>query len=149
MFDLVQTLKEPHVAINGAISRNGVPRRTGVDRRTTRHQGGRSHIFSAAQPGGSLRDLARDHPEIAVRYRARIPVKHDAIFVDGCFWHGCPVHGCIPKTNRDFWQSKLDKNKQRDRLVVRELKRRGWKPLRVWQHELRRPSPLWRGWNEL
>ena len=35
MFDLVQTLKEPHVAINGAISRNGVPRRTGVDRRTT------------------------------------------------------------------------------------------------------------------
>ena len=77
MFDLVQTLKEPHVAINGAISRNGVPRRTGVDRRTTRHQGGRSHISSAAQSGGSLRDLARDHPETAVRYRARIPVKHD------------------------------------------------------------------------
>jgi DNA mismatch endonuclease (patch repair protein) len=67
-----------------------------------------------------------------------------AIFVDGCFWHGCPVHGSIPRTNRGFWQSKLEKNKQRDRVVVRELKSRGWKPLRVWQHELRRPGPLLR-----
>lgn len=43
VFDFVQALKQrnvtPHIAINGAISRNGIPRKTAVDRRTTRHPG--------------------------------------------------------------------------------------------------------------
>jgi DNA mismatch endonuclease (patch repair protein) len=67
-----------------------------------------------------------------------------AIFVDGCFWHGCPRHGSLPTTNKEFWEAKLSRNKRRDRLVVKELKKRGWRPLRVWQHELRRPGRLLR-----
>ena len=61
-----------------------------------------------------------------------------AVFVDGCFWHGCPQHGTQPATRRAFWKKKFTRNKMRDRLVNRTLRQRGWKVLRVWQHELPR-----------
>ena len=62
-----------------------------------------------------------------------------ALFVDGCFWHCCPVprHSPVPKTRRAWWKAKLDRNKARDREVNRELKRSGWKVLRIWEHEIR------------
>jgi DNA mismatch endonuclease (patch repair protein) len=58
------------------------------------------------------------------------------VFVDGCFWHGCPLHGSLPTTNRAFWRRKLARNKARDQLVNRELRRSRWKVVRFWQHEL-------------
>lgn len=61
-----------------------------------------------------------------------------AIFVDGCFWHGCPKHGTQPASNREFWKAKLARNKARDGLVKRTLRQRGWRVLRIWQHELSR-----------
>lgn len=47
------------------------------------------------------------HPDIVLRkYRT-------VIFVNGCFWHG--HDGCkyfrLPKTNVDFWQTKIEKIK--------------------------------------
>jgi len=59
-----------------------------------------------------------------------------AVFVDGCFWHCCPLHRTMPKNNGEFWQKKLDSNCIRDREVNRELKKRRWKVLRIWEHEL-------------
>ena len=59
-----------------------------------------------------------------------------ALFVDGCFWHGCPKHCRLPKTNRAFWAEKFAANKTRDRLVTRTLRAKGWRVLRVWEHEL-------------
>jgi DNA mismatch endonuclease (patch repair protein) len=59
-----------------------------------------------------------------------------AIFVDGCFWHGCPKHETKPKNNRTFWKNKFARNKARDVLVTRMLRRAGWRVLRVWEHEL-------------
>jgi DNA mismatch endonuclease (patch repair protein) len=70
------------------------------------------------------------------------PDRRIAVFVDGCFWHGCPIHGSIPKTNRSFWNEKLARNKQRDQLVNKTLKKRRWKTVRIWQHELRDTSAL-------
>ena len=61
-----------------------------------------------------------------------------AIFVDGCFWHACPLHRTPPTTNVAFWREKLARNRARDRLVTRTLKRQGWRVLRAWQHELTR-----------
>lgn len=63
-----------------------------------------------------------------------------AIFVDGCFWHGCPQHGTKPKNNAEFWMNKLASNQARDRLVTRTLRGRGWRVVRVWEHELRRKN---------
>lgn len=69
------------------------------------------------------------------------PVARLAVFVDGCFWHGCPRHYTKPANNRDFWRRKLEANRARDRLVNRELKRLGWRILRIWEHDLRLPKP--------
>ena len=59
-----------------------------------------------------------------------------AIFVDGCFWHRCPLHSQVPESNRVFWEAKLARNVERDRLVSRELKKAGWRVIRVWEHAL-------------
>ena len=59
-----------------------------------------------------------------------------AVFVDGCFWHGCEVHGTWPVVNRDYWLGKISGNAVRDRRVDDVLRRAGWEPIRVWEHEL-------------
>ena len=69
------------------------------------------------------------------------PKQRTALFVDGCFWHGCPKHGTRPATNRAFWNRKLARNRERDRLVTRTLSRQGWFVIRVWQHDLRKDNP--------
>jgi DNA mismatch endonuclease (patch repair protein) len=59
------------------------------------------------------------------------------VFVDGCFWHGCPLHGTKPKGNAAFWRAKFRRNLERDRRDTRNLRRAGWKVVRMWEHELR------------
>ena len=59
-----------------------------------------------------------------------------AVFLDGCFWHGCGLCRSIPKTNRAFWATKLEGNRNRDKKANRKLKAIGWKVVRIWEHEL-------------
>lgn len=61
--------------------------------------------------------------------------RHVAVFVDGCFWHSCPAHATVPRTNRDWWTDKLNKNVARDRETDAHLEACGWKVLRFWEHE--------------
>jgi DNA mismatch endonuclease (patch repair protein) len=58
-----------------------------------------------------------------------------AVFVDGCFWHGCPEHFIMPKTNTDYWSTKIGRNTVRDKAVNQRLADEGWTVLRVWEHE--------------
>jgi DNA mismatch endonuclease (patch repair protein) len=58
-----------------------------------------------------------------------------AVFIDGCFWHSCPQHGTIPKSNSEWWESKLNANVQRDRDTDHRLESAGWTVIRVWEHE--------------
>ena len=66
------------------------------------------------------------------------PKQKVAVFVDGCFWHGCPKCYTRPKTNRPFWDRKLEDNMARDKRVNRQLRRQGWKVIRIWQHALKK-----------
>ena len=66
------------------------------------------------------------------------PSHRVAVFVDGCFWHSCPRCGHTPKSNHKYWLPKLQKNKKRDRRVSRDLRKTGWRVLRLWEHEIRR-----------
>lgn len=59
-----------------------------------------------------------------------------AVFVDSCFWHRCPKHFTLPKTRTRFWDQKTLRNRARDRLASRELRREGWTVVRFWGHEL-------------
>ncbi|MCM2464759.1 very short patch repair endonuclease [Methanoculleus oceani] len=85
-----------------------------------------------------------------IRYRLHpenLPGKPDiviprckiAIFVHGCFWHGhenCSL-GRLPKSRVDYWKSKIETNKKRDRLIKEELKALGWHQLVIWSCQLR------------
>jgi len=89
----------------------------------------------------------------AMGYRYRLNVKHlpgkpdivlrkynAVIFVHGCFWHlhsGCR-DGTVPKTRTDYWREKLYKNKARDARHMRDLRKKGWKVLRLWECEIER-----------
>ena len=48
----------------------------------------------------------------------------------------------MPRNNREFLVKKLEGNKIRDRLVTRELRKMGWRVVRVWEHELRMPEKV-------
>ena len=64
------------------------------------------------------------------------------VFVDGCYWHGCRWHYREPTTNVEFWQKKIEGNRQRDRKTTAILRRQGWKVLRVWEHSLAQPEKI-------
>lgn len=59
------------------------------------------------------------------------------IFIDSCFWHFCPLHGNMPKSNLDYWEKKLKRNIERDFEVNQYYKDKGWRILRVWEHEFK------------
>ena len=58
-----------------------------------------------------------------------------AIFVDGCFWHGCSKHCRLPSTNKKYWISKIEGNKKRDKKITNALRKKGWRVIRIWEHE--------------
>ena len=84
------------------------------------------------------------------RYRLnveRLPGRPDLVFpklrkivmVHGCFWH-CHSDGCrlahVPRSRRSYWDSKLHRNRQRDRANLRLLVRNGWEVLVLWECQL-------------
>ena len=68
------------------------------------------------------------------------PKKKIAVFVDGCFWHGCPKCNLKSKSNNKYWDKKIIRNKERDRLVKKELSEAGWTVVRIWEHSLKNTS---------
>lgn len=96
-------------------------------------------------------------PEIAVRriltdlgYRYRLHCRNlpgnpdivfigrkKVIFVHGCFWH---LHDNCKKSRIpeiEYWQVKLRNNKKRDIDNIALLENLGWKPLIIWECEIR------------
>lgn len=71
-----------------------------------------------------------------------LPKHRVVVFVHGCFWHG---HNCRffqwPKSNRDFWENKINRNVARDREVVQQLTEMGWRVLQIWECCIRGQSP--------
>ena len=67
-----------------------------------------------------------------------------AIMVNGCFWHG--HKGCRyatkPKTNVEFWEAKIAKNRHRDEVTEAHLQALGWHVITIWECELRPSSQL-------
>lgn len=66
-----------------------------------------------------------------------------AVQVHGCFWHqhACK-RGTMPVHNREAWQAKFDRNKERDAEVETLLAERGLQVVVVWECETRDPTAL-------
>jgi DNA mismatch endonuclease (patch repair protein) len=64
------------------------------------------------------------------------PSRRTAVFVHGCFWHR---HRCArassPATNADYWTAKFDRNVRRDARNAVELRKLGWRCVRIWECE--------------
>ena len=70
------------------------------------------------------------------------PKYKTAVFINGCFWHkhiGCRYF-VLPKSNIDFWDNKLEANRQRDEKNIFKLCSDGWKIIVVWECELKKPE---------
>jgi DNA mismatch endonuclease (patch repair protein) len=67
-----------------------------------------------------------------------LPKHRAVIFVNGCFWHG---HDChlfrLPATRREFWQQKIEGNRDRDAATRSALLASGWRVLSVWECALK------------
>jgi DNA mismatch endonuclease (patch repair protein) len=103
-------------------------------------------------------------PEMAVRkllhrlgyryrlHRSDLPGKPDlvfarkrkVIFVHGCFWHShdCKAGRKRPRTNEEYWNNKLEKNRLRDQAHQTELQSTGWQVLNVWECEVKELDKL-------
>lgn len=110
----------------------GIPRRdTAIElilRKELHRRGFRFRVDRGDLPG---------RPDIVLpRYRA-------AVFANGCFWH---FHDCslfrMPGSNRDFWQRKLEGNRERDLRKRRELRDLDWRVLDVWECALKGPDRI-------
>lgn len=67
-----------------------------------------------------------------------LPKSRKAVFLHSDFWHGwrLPIWEHILPTK--FWKIKLNKNRARDKKVLRTLRRKGWKVMILWGHSFRK-----------
>jgi len=91
-------------------------------RRTLHAKGYRYRLHRRALPGT---------PDLV------FPSKKKVIFVNGCFWHS---HDCkngrrSPKSNKEYWEPKIARNKERDDENIAALARLGWRSMTVWECE--------------
>ena len=92
-----------------------------VVRRWLWHQGFRYRLYVKTLPG---------RPDIVMRkWRT-------AIFVNGCFWHGHDCNKRRPKTNAQFWEDKITRNRQRDAHNLDLLQAAGWDVIVIWECQL-------------
>jgi DNA mismatch endonuclease, patch repair protein len=117
----------------------------------------RRRTMQAVRSENTKPELAIRHMVTGLGYRYRLHRKdlpgtpdlafisrRKAVFVHGCFWHGhdCPRGARTPKTNRDYWTTKISKNRIRDEAHRLELKARGWRSLIIWECELKGPLKI-------
>lgn len=80
-----------------------------------------------------------NHPRLPGRPDIVLRKFRTCIFVNGCFWHG--HEGCklytVPKTNTEFWVSKVQRNIERDKATQIRLAEMGWHCITVWECELK------------
>ena len=120
-------------------------------------EAGRSKLMAAIRKRDSKPELLVRRVAHSMGYRFRLHKKglpgtpdlvfssrKKVIFVHGCFWHrhSCPSGRKHPKTNLDYWEPKLRRNRARDLKNRQDLASAGWETLVIWECELADLEPV-------
>jgi DNA mismatch endonuclease (patch repair protein) len=62
------------------------------------------------------------------------------VFIDSDFWHYNPKIFIMPATNVEYWNKKILKNHERDKLVNKTLKKEGWRILRFLESDIKKDT---------
>ena len=98
----------------------------------------RRHVVIKLPPTKSAMSVASDGTKFKPQVRPDFVFRKQkvALFIDGCFWHGCPRCYTPPKSTRAYWRRKVVTNRERDRYQTAALKKRGWRVVRMWEHQI-------------
>ncbi|WP_242843399.1 very short patch repair endonuclease [Ruminococcus albus] len=70
-----------------------------------------------------------------------LPKYKTVIFVNGCFWH---KHDCgrfvWPKSNIEYWRTKITRNVERDNANYIKLSEMGWNVIVLWECQLKKDT---------
>lgn len=72
-------------------------------------------------------------PDITISKQKRV------IFINGCFWHQhnkCK-YSVLPKSNKEYWRPKLERNMQKQKRDIKQLRKDGWNVSVLWECELK------------
>ncbi|MDP2940474.1 MAG: DUF559 domain-containing protein [Candidatus Omnitrophota bacterium] len=58
------------------------------------------------------------------------------VFLDSDFWHGWQYPRWKRILKNDFWKRKIENTRNRDMKTTVYLRRKGWKVLRIWSHQI-------------
>ena len=117
----------------------------------------RSEIMSGIRSKGMRPEMTVRRQLHSMGYRYRLhrrdlpgkpdlvfPARRKVIFVHGCFWHQHSDPACRivrrPKSNREYWMPKLERNVARDAENRARLRELGWKVHVIWECEVRAGS---------
>ena len=92
----------------------------------------RSYLFSRGLRFRKNDKRYPGHPDVV------LPKWRAMVFVNGCFWHmhqGCAKFS-LPKSNVEYWTTKLTRNRLRDQEQGKRLKAMGWRVFTVWECQL-------------
>lgn len=86
------------------------------------------------------------HPGLPGKPDLVFPGRRKVIFVHGCFWHQHEAKRCKitrkPKSNKSYWNQKLERNRLRDARNARALRRAGWGVMTIWECALKHEDRL-------
>jgi DNA mismatch endonuclease (patch repair protein) len=116
----------------------------------------RSEIMSKVHGANTKPEMIVRHILFSLGYRYRLhkkdmpgtpdivlPKYRIVINVHGCFWHGCPYckrAKVRPIANAGYWERKLNRNLERDKVNIAELENKGWKVIIVWECETKKKN---------
>ena len=64
------------------------------------------------------------------------PDQKVAVFVDGDYWHGWRFSQWQHRLPTQAWRDKIANTRLRDRRIHARLRYRGWKVIRIWEHQI-------------
>jgi len=111
----------------------------------------RSQVMAKIRSRGSkiemkMKELLKRH-EIEYEYQPNLFGKPDflvrpriAVFCDSSFWHGRNWGKLRKQLKKGYWQDHIRKNRKRDAVVGKALRKQGFIVLRFWDDEILKDS---------